>query len=114
MAAAHGERAGVLGHQLARGAQHLFGGEGLGHEFDMGEGRRQAFATIAGQEDEGRCGLGEAGGNLLDGVAAQIAIKEGGIEMLQAAANVRVEQIARWLAYGLENAMGKVLKKELR
>lgn len=34
----------------------------------------------------------------------------GGIEMLQAAANVRVEQIARWLAYGLENAMGKVLR----
>jgi len=35
---------------------------------------------------------------------------KGGIEMLQAAANVRVEQIARWLAYGLEGAMGKVLR----
>jgi hypothetical protein len=30
--------------------------------------------------------------------------------MLQAAANVRVEQIARWLALGLEQAMGKALR----
>jgi hypothetical protein len=35
---------------------------------------------------------------------------KGGIELLQAAANARVVQVARWLAMGLEKAMGKVLR----
>ena len=35
---------------------------------------------------------------------------KGGIELLQAAANSRVVQVARWLALGLEEAMGKVMR----
>ena len=35
---------------------------------------------------------------------------KGGIELLQAAANARVEQVARWLAIGLEEVFEKILK----
>lgn len=35
---------------------------------------------------------------------------KGGIEMLQAAANSRVVQVARWLALGIEEAMAKTLR----
>lgn len=35
---------------------------------------------------------------------------KGGIDMLQAAANSRVEQVARWAAYGFEKILGKLLR----
>lgn len=35
---------------------------------------------------------------------------KGGIENLQAAANTRIALVARWLGYGLEEALGKVLR----
>lgn len=35
---------------------------------------------------------------------------KGGIEMLQAAANSRVEQIGRWLSFGLQEALEKLLR----
>lgn len=37
-----------------------------------------------------------------------------GIEALQSAANARIEQVARWLGYGLEGLFGKVLRSIIR
>lgn len=45
---------------------------------------------------------------------AAITDTKGGIEMLQAAGNARVEQTARWLAFGLEEIFGKLLRTLIR
>lgn len=39
---------------------------------------------------------------------------KGGIDLLQAAANARVEQVARWLGYGIEECFGKLLRTLVR